>query len=220
MLRQLADKLPGTFLVLDGPDGAGKTSRLDQLEAELTGAGAAVVRAVDPGGTAIGDKIRHILLEGKDLEAMDARCEALLFMASRAQLVAQVVRPALAAGKIVLCDRFISATMAYQGAVGIDPEQIRRLGEFAVGQTWPDLTVVLDVPAEIGLERAGRLARTSPASEPDAMERRSIEFHQRVAETFRQLPKLYPTPVVLVDAGGDEQQVHQALIEAIVHATV
>ena len=218
MLQRIAKKLRGKFVVLDGPDGAGKTSCLDRLQTDLTTNGAEVVRAVDPGGTSVGAKIRQILLSGKDLETMDPRCETLLFMASRAQLVTEVIQPAVKAGHVVLCDRFISATMAYQGAVGVDPRQVCDLGRFAVGSTWPDLTIVLDVPAEVGLMRAGRLAAQTHGGEPDAMERRSLEFHGRVADTFRRLTDLYPAPVVLVDASGSQDQVYRAVLEAIADA--
>jgi len=229
MLQRVADKLAGKFIVLDGPDGAGKGTQLQMLAAELSKAGLDIVRAKDPGGTEIGDRIRHVLL-GCDLDNMDPRCEALLFMASRAQLVAQVIRPALADGKTVLCDRFISATFAYQGAAGVDLDQVRQLADLSVGQTWPDITVVLDVPAELGLARVGRSANSKKKADPpgqhtmfadavnDAMERRPIAFHRRVRRIFTQLPKLYPRPVVLLDATASPDQVHKQLLEVLASA--
>lgn len=113
----------GKFIVIDGPDGSGKGVQLDRLAAAVAAAGGTVCRARDPGGTVIGDRIRHVLLDF-DLSGMDKRCETLLFMASRAQLVTEVIRPALAAGQTVLCDRYISATCAYQGAAGMEPAEI------------------------------------------------------------------------------------------------
>jgi dTMP kinase len=229
MLQSLGEKLVGKFVVLDGPDGSGKGTQLQMLESGLTGLGLGVVRAKDPGGTAIGSRIRELVL-GQDLTAMDIRCEALLFMASRAQLVAEVIRPALAEDRTVLCDRFISATFAYQGAAGLDMKQIRQLGDWAVGQTWPDVTVVLDVPAEVGLARVGRASRVQSRSPSagqytifedavsDAMERRPLSFHRRVREIFRQLPALYPRPVVLVDGTGSVQEVHRVVLEALAGA--
>lgn len=229
MLPRLAERLAGKFVVLDGPDGSGKGTQLQMLESGLMGVGGKVVRAKDPGGTAIGSRIRQLVL-GQDLTTMDIHCEALLFMASRAQLVAEVVRPALAEGRTVLCDRFISATFAYQGAAGLDRKQIRQLGDLSVGRTWPDITIVLDVPAEVGLARVGR-AQGGPSSSPsagqytifedavgDAMERRPVSFHRRVREIFRQLPEFYPRLVVLVDGTGSVPEVHQAVLEALAGA--
>ena len=147
--------LGGKFIVIDGPDGAGKGTQIERLKALITEQGGEWVYAKDPGGTLIGDRIRHVLL-GYDLSEMDPHCEALLFMASRAQLVAEVVRPAVAAGKTVVGDRFISATCAYQVAAGFPREEVIALGRLAVGETWPDLTIVLDVPPEVGFERTKR----------------------------------------------------------------
>ncbi|MEW6197615.1 MAG: dTMP kinase [Planctomycetota bacterium] len=219
----------GRFIVLDGPDGAGKGAQLDRLDAWLRERGAATCRARDPGGTTIGDRIRHILL-GYDLSVMAPRCEALLFMASRAQLVAEVVRPALAAGHIVLCDRFISATCAYQGAVGVPVEEILTLGRLAVGDTWPHLTVVLDVPPEVGFARTGRRPHHTrrrgdagqmgmfEGAQADAMERRPLEYHRRVRELFRGLPAVYPAPVVVVDADRDPDAIWTDVQQAVERA--
>ena len=152
---QLAKKLTGKFIVFDGPDGCGKGTQLDLLEARLTDGGCRVVRGKDPGGTVIGDRIRQVVL-GYDRSEMDVSCETLLFMASRAQLIGEVVRPAVADGKTVLCDRFVSATCAYQGAQGYDVRQILELAPSAIGDCWPDVTVVLDLDAETGFARTGR----------------------------------------------------------------
>ncbi len=199
--------LAGKYIVVDGPDGAGKSVQLDRLKSLIEGLGGSWVYARDPGGTTIGDRIRHVLL-GYDLSEMDVRCETLLFMASRAQLVSEVVRPALAAGKTVLGDRFISATCAYQVAAGFDRDDVLALGRLAVGDTWPDLTIVLDVPPDVGFERTGR--KRGPAAEgqyqmfdgaiTDAMERRPLEYHRRVREIFRTLPSFYPAPAEVIDA--------------------
>lgn len=223
--------LRGKFIVLDGPDGSGKGTQLERLAALVEQAGGRCCRARDPGGTVIGDRIRHVLL-GYDLSTMDARCETLLFMASRAQLVAEVIRPALAAGQTVLCDRFISATCAYQGAAGMDVADVLTLGRLAVGDTWPDLTIILDVPPELGFERTGRKPHHAACKDaggqlsifdgaaPDAMERRSLEFHRRVRELFRALPEVYPAPVVVVDAGRDPDAVWADVQEALARAAL
>jgi len=223
--------LHGRFIVVDGPDGAGKGTQIEHLKRLVESLGGQWVVAKDPGGTEIGDRIRHVLL-GYDLSQMAPRCETLLFMASRAQLVHEVVEPALRAGKTVLGDRFISATCAYQVAAGFPRDEVIQLGHLAVGDTWPDLTLVLDVPPELGFERTGRTPQRIAArkrtreknhdqmpmfndSRHDAMEARSLEFHRRVRELFRELPQVYPRPAVVIDATRDADTVFADVQEAL-----
>ncbi|HOB73001.1 MAG TPA: dTMP kinase [Phycisphaerae bacterium] len=224
----LKSKLAGKFIVFDGPDGSGKGTQLRMLAERLSGEGLEVVCARDPGGTTIGDRIRSVLLD-YDLSEMDVRCETFLFMASRAQLVGEVVEPALAAGKVVLCDRFVSSTYAYQGAAGYDVSRLIELGRLAVGETWPNLTLIIDVPTEEGFRRTGRkphhAGRNRKSSEgqglllsdvrTDAMEARPIAFHRKVRERFRQLPPDYPGKVVVLDGLRPPQQVHEHIVEII-----
>lgn len=215
MAATLKDKLAGKFIVFDGPDGSGKGTQIDLLARKLMGEGLPVVCTRDPGGTAVGDQIREILLHKNLLTAMDVRCETLLFMASRAQLVGEVIGPALRELKIVVCDRFISATCAYQGAAGYDLRKIIELGRFAVGDLWPQLTLVLDVPADEGLKRAGRRQGQAVGARHDAMEARPIDFHRRVREIFLKLPGVYPGRVEVVDGGGSPDDVHQRVMEVL-----
>ncbi|MCH8149188.1 MAG: dTMP kinase [Planctomycetes bacterium] len=224
----LADRLRGKFLVFDGPDGAGKTTQGEILLGLLQSANLDVVTCRDPGGTEIGDRIRAVLLDF-DLSTMDAACEALLFMASRAQLVKEVVRPAIDSGKTVLCDRFVTSTCAYQGAAGFDPQRVIELARFAIGECWPDVTLIFDVDPAKGFERIGRHAhhagkhrkRASGQSTlfedagPDAMEARSIDYHRRVRKIFLDVHQYYPTPVITVDGSGDRKAVHQRVTKEL-----
>jgi dTMP kinase len=203
-------KLCGKFIVLDGPDGSGKTTVQQMAAEQLAAASLPVTLCKDPGGTTVGDRIRGVLLD-HDLTTMTVQCETLLFMASRAQLVREVIRPALEAGHVVLCDRFVSSTCAYQVAAGDDFATIIELAKYAVGKTWPDLTLILDVPVETGFGRIGRridgrrqmqLAQTTGGAQTDldAMERRPVSFHAAVRANFLALPGRYPTTVEIVDA--------------------
>jgi dTMP kinase len=208
MASEWASKLAGRFLVIDGPDGAGKTTQAALLAEFLRAEGLPVRQVRDPGGTAIGDEIRAILLSNRHGE-MAVQCELMLYMASRAQLAAEVIRPALADGQCVLCDRYISATIAYQGAGGVDAETVRRAGRIAVGETWPDLTVVLDLPAEEGLARAGGVG------EADRMEAKGPAFHRRVRELFLQQAREAPDRFVVGDGAGSVKDVHRRLGAAV-----
>ena len=229
----LAEKLRGRFVVLDGPDGGGKSTQRDLLAVMLETAGVGVVSCRDPGGTEVGDRIRSVLLDF-DLSTMNVRCETLLFMASRAQLVAEVIRPALEANKTVLCDRFVTSTCAYQGAAGDDPQRVIDLARFAIGDCWPDVTVIIDVDTEEGFQRIGRKPHHAgknrrrsedggtlfDGSRPDAMEARSIEFHRRVRQMFLAVGEYYPKPVLVVDGRGNVNEVHRRVLEALGDVTL
>lgn len=227
----LVEKLRGRFVVFDGPDGAGKSTQRQLVADALTSAGADVLSCRDPGGTIIGDRIRSVLLD-HDLSQMDVNCETLLFMASRAQLVAEIIRPGLESGRTVLCDRFVTSTCAYQGAAGYDAKQVIKLAHFAIGDTWPDVTMILDVAVEEGFGRTGRTAgdvgknRRRASGQPvlfdgaqaDAMEARPIDFHRRVREMFLKVGEYYPRPVVVVSGSGDAHAVHARIMEALSRA--
>jgi dTMP kinase len=227
-VKTLAGKLAGRFLVFDGPDGCGKSTQSHLLADRLQEAGLKVVTCRDPGGTEIGDRIRSVLLD-HDLSTMDVVCETLLFMASRAQLVSEVIRPAQSSGQTVVCDRFVTSTCAYQGAAGYDPQRVIELARFAIGDCWPDVTVVLDIDVEEGFARIGRKphhagkhrkksareASLFDGSRPDAMEARSTDFHRRVRQLFLEVEKHYPRLVVAVDGRGDVEAVHARVLEAL-----
>jgi dTMP kinase len=227
---KLGSLLRGKFIVFDGPDGAGKSVQKQRVAEVLSEAGVAVVSCRDPGGTTIGDRIRSVLLD-YDLSMMDPSCETMLFMASRAQLVAEVIRPALERGDTVLCDRFVTSTCAYQGAAGYDPRRVIELARYAVGDPptgWPDLTIILDIDVEEGFSRIGRKASHAgknrnadgealliSGAKTDAMEARPIEFHRRVRKLFLEVHEYYPTPVVTIDGSGDVEAVHQKVLDCL-----
>jgi len=201
-----ASILAGKFIVLDGPDGAGKSTQLASLADFLRQTGVELVRTRDPGGTVIGDRIRQILLD-RSHEKMSIACELMLYMASRAQLVAEVIAPALRAGCCVLCDRYISSTVAYQGAGGADVEAILSAARVAVGDVWPDLTVILDIDPAAGL------ARLTGAK--DRMEAKNLPFHRRVRELFLKQAADHPQRFAVLDASAGTEEVQRRLRETI-----
>lgn len=189
------------FITLEGVDGCGKSTQAGLIAAELERSGRDVLRLREPGGVAISEQIRAILLDPENAEMGDT-CELLLYEAARAQLVHQVIAPALAAGKTVLCDRFYDSTTAYQAyADGLDLGAVRRANDLAVGECRPDLTLVFDIDVErAALRRSGR----APA---DRLELKGLEFQRKVAEGFRAIADAEPDRVRLVDASGDIERV-------------
>ena len=223
------NKLSNKFIVLDGPDGCGKTVQLELLSTYLKGKGIPVVQTNDPGGTKIGDQISH-LLKYDAQGVMNVQTEVMLFMASRAQLVAEIIKPALDNSKTVLCDRFISSTCAYQGSSGYPVEKIVDLGKLAVGDVWPDLTIIIDIPVEEGLERTGRKPyQKTKVNHKDAnqaylfknvvvdrFDSRPLEYHRKVRKGFLKLAQYYPGIVKIVDGSqGDIETVHKKILQLI-----
>ncbi|MBX7252064.1 MAG: dTMP kinase [Candidatus Promineofilum sp.] len=191
------------FITLEGPEGAGKTTQLRGLAEFLRGRGFHVVTTREPGGTAIGDQIRHVLHD-TDNAAMSPTAEVLLYAASRAQLVAEVIRPALAAGHVVLCDRYADSTMAYQGyGRGLDRGNLAALTAIATGGLRPDLTLLLDLDVERGLAR-----RRDMGEEMNRLDLETVEFHRRVREGYLALAAAEPARWLRIDADrpGDEVQ--------------
>jgi dTMP kinase len=190
------------FLSLDGPDGGGKSTQCRLLAEWLRGHGLTVTTCTDPGGTVLGETLRDLLLHRP--AAMTPWCEALLFMASRAQLVAEVIRPALAAGHVVVADRFLLSTVVYQGhAGGLDPRQVWEVGRIAAGGLEPDLTLVLDLPLDRSQAR-----RTRPA---DRVESRPADYQARVRDGFRAEADLHPDRIRVLDATGSVDAVQAAI---------
>jgi dTMP kinase len=197
---------PPPFISLDGLDGTGKSTQCRLLAGWLRARDHAVTECIDPGGTAVGDVIRHLLLDHR--REMSLPCEALLFMASRAQLTAEVIRPARAAGRAVVADRFLLANVVYQGhAGGLDPEQLWQIGRLATGGLEPDLTVVLDLDPDTAL-----LRRKGPA---DRVEVRDAAYHQRVRAGFLAEALRRPDRITVVDAAGPPETVHERICQEV-----
>ncbi|MCI0462184.1 MAG: dTMP kinase [Gemmataceae bacterium] len=196
----------GLFIALDGLDGTGKSTQCRLLARWLRARGYTVTECADPGGTAIGDSIRALLLDRR--RDMDLTCEALLFMASRAQLVAEVIRPALEAGHVVVSDRFLLANVVYQGhAGGLDPEQLWEIGRLATGGLEPDLTLVLNLSVE-----AAQARKTGPA---DRVESRAADYHARVRAGFLAEARRRPERIRVLDAGQSIEAVHEQICQEV-----
>lgn len=198
----------GLFITLEGGEGSGKSTQLDVLARRLVGGGLPVRVLREPGGTTVGEMVRAVLLD-PDHAGLDAVAELLLYEASRAQLVAEVIEPALAAGEIVLCDRFYDSTTAYQGfARDLPLEIVRRLNATATGGLAPDRTLVLDVDPALGIARATEQGA-------DRLEAESLAFHRRVREGFLSIADEEPRRVRVVDASGDVESVAREVAAAL-----
>jgi dTMP kinase len=191
--------MPGLFVTFEGGEGSGKTTQLKRLLASLRAAGRDTAETQDPGGTPIGRHIRELLLDRENTR-MAAIAELLLYEASRAQLVDEVIRPAIREGRIVLCDRFTDSTLAYQGhGRRLDQDLILRLNNLATGGLRPNLTLLLDLPPEVGLARAQERL-THPRTRRDRIEEEVLSFHQRVREGYLAIAAAEPERVVVLDA--------------------
>jgi len=195
------------FITLEGPDGSGKSSQIGPLADFLRQQGYPVLTTREPGGTPISDQVRTVLLNRMDNQAMHPRTEILLFLAARAQLVEEVIRPRLAAGEIVLSDRYADSTLAYQGyGHKVDCDLLRQLLDFATGRLWPDLTILLDVDVETGLRR-----RLSGGGEWNRLDAYAVAFHQRVRQGYHALAQLDPQRWVMLDANRHFEEVQADL---------
>ncbi|HEX5589658.1 MAG TPA: dTMP kinase [Candidatus Limnocylindrales bacterium] len=202
------DRTRGRFLTLEGPEGAGKTLMAERLAGALRASGVDVLLTREPGGTRLGERLRDILLAHDDL-GIDPLVDGLLFNAARAQLMAEVIRPALAAGQVVVCARFADSTLAYQGyGSGVDLDALRQLAAVATGGLAPDRTILLDLPAEAGLRRK------SPDDHTRFEAAFDLEFHRRVRAGFLDLAAREPDRFVVIDAGGSVEDVFAAVLAA------
>ena len=198
------------FITFEGPDGSGKTTQLNKLVPVLEAAGSDVIRTREPGGTDIGDQIRSVIMNMKN-KSMHPRAEILLFCASRAQLVEELIRPSLAAGKIILCDRYADSTMAYQGyGHGLDRTALTQLLDFATGGLKPDLTLLFDIPAEAGLRR-----RLNNHEEWNRMDDYALQFHERVRSGYLAMAAAEPERWTVINADRTPEEIHEEVVSVI-----
>ncbi len=202
--------LAGKFIVFDGPDGSGKSTQFARLRTLATDANLEVLDIREPGGTLAGERIRQLLLD-PDIERhhpMDVRCEMLLYMASRAQLVAEKIRPARQRQALILADRFIASTLAYQGtAGGLDPAHIYAAAQIALQDCWPDLTVVFDVDQQTAAKRLNPLL--------DRIEQKGADYHARVRQGYLDQAEQHPKHYRVIDATPDADTVTTQLIDTL-----
>lgn len=193
------------FITFEGPDGAGKTSILNSIMKRLNESGeTSVVFTREPGGSPIAEQIRHIILNPDHIE-MDIRTEALLYAASRRQHLVETIFPALKAGKIIICDRFVDSSIVYQGfARGIGMDAVAQINQFATENVEPTVTFYLDVPAEIGIERIEKNKKTRQF---DRLDQETIDFHQKVREGYLILLERHGDRFIKIDASRPEEEV-------------
>ncbi|HEY8565302.1 MAG TPA: dTMP kinase [Beijerinckiaceae bacterium] len=203
---------PGLFITFEGGEGAGKSTQIRLLREHLDALGRSCVVTREPGGSPRAERIREHILSGA-AKPLGPFAEALLFYAARRDHLDTVIRPALAAGQVVLCDRFSDSTRAYQGALGaLDPELIRDLDRVVVGTTRPDVTLILDVPPSLGLARAARRRQDGAG---DRFEAEPPSFHERLAEAFREIAAAEPERCVLIDGTGTVEEVAERIRSAL-----
>ena len=203
-----ASRARGRFITFEGGEGCGKSTQIRLLAAALEERGYSVVQLREPGGTAVGERIREVLL-ARDSDGLD-----LLYEAARAQIVSELIRPALEQGRVVLCDRFADSTLAYQGyGRGLDIELIRRLNSAATAGLAPDATVMLFIDPEEGLRRAK--GATGGHGAGDRIESAGLAFHRRVAEGFSRIAMEEPERVIAVGASGTVEEVHRAVLARV-----
>ncbi|MEE8342907.1 MAG: dTMP kinase [Gammaproteobacteria bacterium] len=201
--------MKGKFITVEGTEGGGKTTNITYLHNQLQAAGKDVVKTREPGGTPAGERIRELLLDTA-AGHIDSDCELLLMFAARANHLAEVIRPALEEGKWVLCDRFTDATYAYQGGGRRIPRRrIEQLEQWVQKSLRPDLTLILDIPVELGIARAG------DRSTPDRFEQEEQGFFERVRAAYREQARMEPHRYYLIDASGSLEEVQRQLDNAL-----
>ncbi len=201
--------MKGIFITMEGPDGSGKTTQIELLKGYLEKKGYDIVITREPGGTAISEAIRSIILN-KEYQEMSHMTELLLYASARAQLVNQVIKPALETGKAVICDRFVESSAVYQGiGRGLGVSTVYEVNNYALGEVKPKLTIFMDLDAVEGIKRKENQA------ELDRMESEDLSFHERVVEGYRQLAQLYPERIFPVDATLPIDEIHSIIVDEV-----
>lgn len=204
--------MAGLFISFEGGEGCGKSTQIAALKAHLEAEGHAVIQTREPGGTPLGEAVRNLLQHDEAGNGMSPETELLLFAASRAQHVRELIAPAIADGKIVLCDRFMDSTTVYQGvARAINSDHVSAINEFAVGQTKPDLTILIDLPPEIGLARVH--ARSD--GQLDRMEQEAIEFFEAVRQGYLDLAAKEPNRFIVLDGSHNIEALEAEISKAV-----
>lgn len=199
----------GIFITMEGPDGAGKSTQIDLLKKYLEDKGYNILLTRDPGGNDISEAIRGIILNN-DFTEMGYMTELLLYASARAQLVKENIKPALEAGTAVIADRFVDSSAVYQGiGRGLGIDTVYKVNEFALQGIMPDMTILMDLDAEVGL------ARKKNQAELDRMERESVDFHKKVVAGYRDLADRYPERILKVDAALQVQEIHDIIVANI-----
>ena len=202
----------GLFITFEGGEGCGKSTQIAALKARLEAMGKTVVQTREPGGTALGESVRNLLQYDDAGQGMSPEAELLLFAASRAQHVRELIAPAIAEGQIVLCDRFLDSTTVYQGvARAIDSKKVDTINQFAIGDTMPDLTILIDLPPEIGLARVH--ARSD--GKLDRMENEAIEFFQAVRQGYLDLAKSEPKRFLVLDGSQSVEELETQIWQKV-----
>jgi len=201
----------GFFITIEGPEGAGKTTVMQDVFERLQSEGYDLISTREPGGIRISERIREIILDNEFTE-MDGRTEALLYAAARRQHLVEKIEPALAQGKIVLCDRFVDASLAYQGyARGLGIDEVLSINEFAIGKLMPDLTLYFDVDPEIGLNRIAK----NDNRELNRLDVESLAFHQAVRTGYQEVVKRYPNRIQVIDASQSQEEVTNYVLNVL-----
>lgn len=199
----------GLFITMEGPDGSGKSTQIQYLKAYFEANNIPCLFTREPGGTMIGEKLRNIILDKENAEMCDM-AEALLYAASRAQHVEELIKPALAEGKVVVCDRFIDSSIAYQGYGRFLGDAVRVINEYAVSGCMPDVTFLMELDPSIGKSRIREDVQ-------DRLELEKIEFHNRVFEGYQEIAKLYADRFVCINAARDKEEIRDEIIGYLEH---
>ncbi|GAA0353261.1 dTMP kinase [Bacillus horti] len=206
----------GLFITFEGPDGSGKSTQLQRMASYLNAQLYDVLTTREPGGTAISDQIRRIVLDPEHPE-MAEQTEVLLYAASRAQHVQEKIKPALEQGKMVLCDRFVDASIAYQGfGLGFGEQTVQQINDFATGGLTPDRTYMIDVAPELSRERMNTRTTQEFTQELDRIEQKELEYHARVRQGFQTLAKQHQR-IMLIDGNQSIESIHQLIVQDLLN---